>query len=171
MTNVANTVRAMQSEDVPTLAVLLNDIIRAGGTTAYQVTYDPDAFETKFLRNPALIGSFTAEDTNAHPAGFQCLWRLSEPPEGEGHGSWGDIATFARIAPKVPGIGRALFAATLAAARSYGLVAINATIRADNTGGLAYYARMGFKTYATERDVPLADGTPVDRISKRFNLT
>lgn len=44
----------------------------------------------------------------------------------------------------------------------------NATIRADNAGGLAYYARMGFQDYAVARGVPLADGTPVDRISRRY---
>jgi hypothetical protein len=47
---------------------------------------------------------------------------------------------------------------------------INATIRADNTGGLAYYAKMGFETYGITKDVPLLDGTPVDRINKRFQV-
>ncbi|MEL7542689.1 MAG: GNAT family N-acetyltransferase [Pseudomonadota bacterium] len=170
MTDVAIAVRPMQVDDVPVLAEILNTIIRVGGTTAYQSAYSPSAFEIKFLRDPALIASSVADDLNSEPAGFQCLWRMSEPPATQRDGAWGDIATFARIAPKVPGLGRALFTATHAAAANAGLIAINATIRADNSGGLGYYERMGFTTYGTTHDVPLADGTPVDRIAKRFDL-
>ncbi|HEX7850799.1 MAG TPA: GNAT family N-acetyltransferase, partial [Sphingomonas sp.] len=78
--------------------------------------------------------------------------------------------TFARRGSTTRGIGSALFAATRAAAIAAGLKAINATIRADNTGGLTFYAKMGFADYAVARAVPLADGTPVDRISRRYDL-
>ena len=47
---------------------------------------------------------------------------------------------------------------------------IDATIRADNTGGLAFYGRMGFTDYDCVAGVPLKDGTLVDRIRKRFDL-
>jgi GNAT superfamily N-acetyltransferase len=97
--------------------------------------------------------------------GFQIL--LASDKLGSG---WGDIGTFARRGSTTRGIGSALFAATRAAAIAAGLKAINATIRADNIGGLAFYARMGFVDYAVARAVPLADGTPVDRISRRFDL-
>lgn len=63
-----------------------------------------------------------------------------------------------------------LFQATLAAAEELGLEFINATIRADNVGGLAYYTRMGFEPYDRLLQVPLLDGTPVDRIKKRFKV-
>ena len=63
-----------------------------------------------------------------------------------------------------------MFAATRARARELGLAAINATIRADNSGGLAFYSKMGLKDYAVDRAEPLADGTPVDRIHKRYLL-
>lgn len=49
------------------------------------------------------------------------------------------------------GIGRALFAHSLAAAREAGLVEIDAQIGADNDGALAYYEAMGFRSYI-ERD-------------------
>ncbi len=51
-----------------------------------------------------------------------------------------------------------------------GIVAINATIRKDNTGGIAYYIKMGFEIYALARDVTMLDGTKIDRISKRLLL-
>jgi len=66
------------------------------------------------------------------------------------------------------GVGTALFAATVVRAREVGLTAINATIRADNKGGLAFYTKMGFETYGIARGVPLRDGTPIDRVSKRY---
>jgi hypothetical protein len=40
----------------------------------------------------------------------------------------------------------------------------------DNRVGLAFYEKMGFRTYETLRRVPLRDGTPVDRILKRYDV-
>ena len=68
------------------------------------------------------------------------------------------------------GVGSALLDATTARAREIGLTAINATIRGDNTGGLTFYSRMGFIDHEIVPAVPLKDGTPVDRIRKRFAL-
>lgn len=65
---------------------------------------------------------------------------------------------------------RRLVAATRAEVAKLGLTAINATIRADNVGGLAYNARMGFVGHEVRRAVPLRDGTPVDRIGKWYAL-
>ena len=67
-------------------------------------------------------------------------------------------------------VGTALFAATRARANLLRLAAINATIRADNCGGLAYYFKMGFVAYGVDTAVPLSDATPVDRIHKRYML-
>src|SRR4051812_854028 len=155
------TVRA----DARALADLLNEIIAAGGTTAYETPFTPEAFADAHIDGPAVITSMIAEHDDDRPMGFQIL--LASDKLGPG---WGDIGTFARRGSTTRGIGSALFAATKAAAIAAGLKAINATIRADNTGGLAFYARMGFVDYAVARAVPLADGTPVDRISRRYQL-
>jgi L-amino acid N-acyltransferase YncA len=158
-------VRPTARADAPTLADLLNEIIAAGGTTAYETPFTPEAFADAHIDGPAVITSMIAEDDDGRPMGFQIL--LASDKLGPG---WGDIGTFARRGSTTRGIGSALFAATKAAAIATGLKAINATIRADNIGGLAFYARMGFVDYAVSRAVPLADGTPVDRISRRFDL-
>ncbi|WP_420810234.1 GNAT family N-acetyltransferase [Ensifer aridi] len=87
--------------------------------------------------------------------------------------SSGGLGGYRHLRPpheKVPGAGTALFAATKAYARDAGFLAINATIRADNIGGLAYYSKMGFVDYKVDKAVPLKDGRPVDRISKRYLL-
>ena len=158
---VRPTVRA----DAPALADLLNEIIAAGGTTAYETPFTPAAFADAHIDGPAVITSMIAEDEDGRPMGFQILLASDKLELG-----WGDIGTFARRGSAMRGIGSALFAATKAAAIAAGLNVINATIRADNSGGLAFYAKIGFVDYAVARAVPLADGTPVDRISRRYEL-
>jgi ribosomal protein S18 acetylase RimI-like enzyme len=83
---------------------------------------------------------------------------------------WATIGTFARVGATRGGIGAALFDKTRGAAREAGISVIDATIRADNTGGLAFYARQGFVDYGRLVGVPLKTGAPVDRIRKRFDL-
>ena len=158
-------VRPARRADAPALAALLNEIIAAGGTTAYETPFTPDGFADAHIDGPGVITSMVAEDAEGHPMGFQILLRSATlGPD------WGDIGTFARRGATTRGIGSALFAATCAAAAEAGLTTLNATIRADNSGGLTFYTRMGFVDHAVARGVPLADGTPVDRISRRFDL-
>ena len=159
-------VRPTNSADIPALTALLNDIIAIGGTTAYEEALTEQAMAAKLLSGDQTVGSFTALDPHdGASAGFQYLVINPALPA-----NWADIATFARAAPKLPGIGTALFAATSAFAREKGFDAINATIRGDNESGLGYYSKMGFTDYAVAPAIPLKDGTPVDRISKRFDL-
>lgn len=159
-------VRPTQPADIPALTAMINRIIAIGGTTAYETPFSEADLVTKLLDDTRLVCCHTAFDpVQGTPAGYQVLKTHPELPEG-----WGDIATFARPEPKLPGVGTALFAATTGFARSHGLIAINATIRGDNAGGLAYYAKMGFIDYAVAKAVPLSDGTPVDRISKRYDV-
>lgn len=163
--NATNTVRPASWTDVTELTELLNRIIERGGTTAYQQPLSEIEFANKFLEAPDLLSCFVACHHDGTRLGFQHLQSKTELPDG-----WGDIATFALIESPVRGVGTALFSATKAAAQNAGLIAINAKIRADNAPGLGYYTKMGFVDYAVEKAVPLSDGTPVDRISKKFVL-
>lgn len=113
--------------------------------------------------SPATVEHVAERDQSL--VGFQSLSLYGDPPKG-----FADIATFARLNPRTPGVGSALFPATRAAAEEFGLEFINATIRADNFSGLGYYAKMGFETYDRLVQVPLQDGTSVDRIKKRFRV-
>ncbi|MDB5710314.1 MAG: putative acetyltransferase, family [Sphingomonas bacterium] len=162
---VAFTVRPTVRADAAALADLLNEIIAAGGTTAYQIPFTPEGFATAHIDGPAVLTSVVAQDEAGAPLGFQILLRHERLPE-----RWGDIGTFARRGMTTRGIGSALFAATREAAKRLGLVGINATIRADNSGGLAFYGKQGFVDHSVASAVPLNDGTPVDRISKRYPL-
>jgi len=146
---------------------LLNAVIARGGTTALEEPFTAESLASAYLDGPNVICCFTAVDEESGILeGFQTLGRYpSLPPD------IGDIGTFARVGGAQRGIGTSLFAATRAEATRQGLSAINATIRADNSGGLAFYGRMGFQDHGVARDVPLKDGTPVDRISKRYDLS
>lgn len=155
-------VRPYAPGDEAALADILNAIIAAGGTTAYETPFTPETLRTRHLDGPSVLCCHVALAEGV-PVGFQVLNTYPSLPEG-----WGDIASFTRRAPPVPGAGRALFAATRARARALGLVALNATIRADNVPGLGYYAKMGFVDYAVIPAVPLGDGTPVDRICRKL---
>jgi L-amino acid N-acyltransferase YncA len=81
-----------------------------------------------------------------------------------------DIASFVQIGRTGLGIGSALFTATAAAAKALGYKWINATIRADNDGGLTYYQSRGFRTWTVDEGVQLDSGQVVNKISKRYDL-
>jgi len=63
-----------------------------------------------------------------------------------------------------------LFSANAQAAKDLGYVWINATIRADNEGGLTYYQSRGFRDWAFDEDVELPNGLVVNKISKRYDV-
>ena len=159
------TVRPVTRADAPALAELLNAVIRAGGTTALEAEFTPKALDTVYLTGPTVCCCHVAVDADGETAAFQTLCRYPGLPD-----DIGDIATFAALDRKQSGAGSALFTATTARAREMGHSAINATIRADNTGGLAFYTKLGFADHGVTKAVSLADGTPVDRVHKRFNL-
>ena len=166
MTALDLEIRPARSDDAPGLADLLNEIIARGGTTALEEPFTPQALDRAYLTGPEVICCFVAIDAaSGRHEGFQTLGRYRGLPR-----DIGDIGTFARVGGTGRGVGAALFAATKAQARRLGLAAINATIRADNTGGLAFYNRMGFADFSVRAAVPLQDGTPVDRVNRRYDL-
>lgn len=162
----APVIRPVAASDAPELAALLNAIVARGGTTAHEKALSPDELAQTYLVGPEVICCHVAVDSDGAPLGFQTLVQRERVPA-----DWGDIATFARVDGTQRGIGTALFAATRAAAARQGLAGISATIRGDNSGGLKFYSRLGFDDHAVTPGVPLDDGTPVDRITKRFVLT
>ena len=158
-------IRPVLDTDAPTLAALLNEIIARGGTTALEQPFTPAALNEAMLTGPDVYCCFVAEDAAGGLVGFQALTRSDHVPDGVG-----DIGTFARVQHVQKGVGSSLFSATRQAAKEKGLTGIKATIRADNVGGLAFYARLGFVDENIHHAVPLRDGTPIDRIGKHYTL-
>jgi L-amino acid N-acyltransferase YncA len=159
-------VRDARRADAAQLAELLNAIIARGGTTAHEEPFTPERLADAYIDGPDALSCFVAVDrASGRIEGFQALGRYADLPPGVG-----DIGTFARLGGAQRGVGSALFAATRVRAAELGLAAINATIRADNTGGLAFYAKQGFEDVSITPAVALKDGTRVDRVNKRFAL-
>lgn len=160
----ALTIRPATEADAGELAALLNEIVRQGGTTAIEDPLSDAEFALWFLSGPGCVACHVAVMPDASIAGFQALTKNNHLPEG-----WVDVATFTRR-PRIGGVGSALFPVSRDFARRSGFTMINATIRADNAGGRAYYGKLGFVDYSVAVGVALSDGTPVDRVSKRYAL-
>lgn len=157
-------VREARSSDAPGLCAILNAIIHAGGTTALEQELTVDQFDDWFISGAYVRACHVAVAGEVR-LGFQQLSNFYPLPAG-----WVDIGTFTRREHPVPGVGTALFAMTRQRAVALGYQVINATIRADNVPGLAYYAKMGFRDHRVDAAVPLSDGRLVDRINRRFDL-
>lgn len=159
-------VRPATLADAADMADLLNVIIRIGGTTAFQKEVTAKGIES-FIRKLSTTGCIHVARNKTTDAllGYQSLEAYPDLPP-----SLGIIATSSKVGGTKRGVGTALFSATSKAAPILGFTEIDATIRADNTGGLAYYSRMGFLGHSVAKSVPLDDGTLVDRISKRLAL-
>lgn len=161
------TTRPATAKDATAMAALLNEIIAIGGTTAYEEPFTSESMDHHYVSARNLIACTLAEK-DGDLLGFQGLFW---PDEGDPFPvGWAFIATFVRVGRTGGGVGRALFAETVKAARGAGVRTIDATIRADNTSGLTFYGRMGFTDYDRLARVPLKDGTLVDRIRKRFEV-
>ena len=158
-------VRPAALGDALQMTKLLNAVIAAGGTTAHQTPLVVDEMFSRYIRPENNISCHVAI-SNGRLSGFQSLvWADDAMPEG-----WAIIATFVAFDRAKMGIGQKLFSATRFAAKAAEVKTIDATIRADNVGGLKYYSGLGFTDYDVLKQIPLNDGTPVDRIRKRFDL-
>ncbi len=147
------------------MADLLNEIIGIGGTTALTTKVTKDQMAGWMTSYPGRSAWHVAEDENGTILGFQWIEPGPDlPPEAA------EIATFAKVGATGLGIGSALFNATEVSARRLGFHWIRANIRADNTGGLAYYQSRGFEDYGRINDYRLDDGTTVDKVLKRYSL-
>lgn len=158
-------VRPMMPEDVSDACRILNQIIEAGGSTAFEIPFSELLFAESYLDGPDKICCHVVVDDQGQVAGFQWLGTNDALPA-----DCADIATFTRRHPVLRGAGRALFDETAKSAKAFGYAGINATIRADNVLGLSYYDKMGFKDFSVAYGVPLRDGTPINRLSKRYVL-
>jgi L-amino acid N-acyltransferase YncA len=151
--------------DARAMAALLNAIIEKGGTTAMSTPVSGEIL-IDWMANDGDRGAWhLAEDDTGALLGFQWIGpRDGLPPQAC------DIATFVALGQTGLGVGSALFTHTARAARALGYTWINAKIRADNDGGLAYYQSRGFEDWQRVANEPLADGTRVDRVFKRYDL-
>ncbi len=164
-------VRQACKDDGAEMSALINPIIAMGGSTAHQSCFDAARMISHYIA-PELSISCLVAKRGGQVLGFQALEWCDPDWPGEDilPTDWAVIATFVSNTARGQGVGRAIFDETVKVARASDVITIDATIRADNALGLAYYAALGFTDYGRLQDVPLRDGTRVDRIRKRFDL-
>lgn len=136
-------IRDAVAKDVPEMSAFLQELTALGKRTSRN---DPEFVRAYYIDAPVKIRCTLAEEDGA-VLGFQAL-RLAE--DGNEWGvptGWGIIGTHIRPTAARRGVGRALFAVTLTAAREAGLTHLDASIRADNPEALAFYEAMGFRAY------------------------
>lgn len=154
-------VRRAGAMDARAMADLLNEIIEIGGTTAYTEPVTSEYLSGRMTE----VGSVwhIAEDDAGTLMGFQWIDPIDDRTAC-------GIATFARVGQTGLGIGSRLFEVTKAAATKLGYTWIQAAIRADNSGGIAYYQSRGFELYDHRRGIKLANGQIVDQELRRYDL-
>ncbi len=153
--------RPMTAEDVPACVDIINHIIGLGGTTAYEEPYTVDALKAHYLEEADI--SNVVED-NGRIAGFQAVFAQDNPTEYS-------VGSFTDQKAPVKGAGAVLMAKMKEDCRAAGGTSIVAKITSDNTGGLAFYSKMGFLDETIQKNAfTRKDGTTVDRVIKRFVL-
>ena len=161
-------IRPATESDSAGLAEILNRIIARGGTTAHLTPFDAERMSRHYIAPRDHICCYVAVSDQTH-LGFQSLvW--PDPAQGEMPTGWSFIASFVDQPHAGKGVGKALFAQTLIAAKATGVSVMDATIRADNEEGLRFYASLGFVDYQRLPNVPLSNGVLVDRICKKYAL-
>ncbi|MEM6381455.1 MAG: GNAT family N-acetyltransferase [Pseudomonadota bacterium] len=153
--------RPARRSDAHSMCALLNAIIVTGGTTAHREPFTIDQMVSLYVEAPLSIACTVASE-GSNLLGFQSVEWCDPNWTGEDAlpDDWAVIATYVAQCAHGRGIGRLLFRETRQAAQAAGVTTIDATIRRENTGGLAYYSKMGFADYRESADA----------VSKRLDL-
>ncbi|KZL21892.1 Acetyltransferase (GNAT) family protein [Pseudovibrio axinellae] len=104
---------------------------------------------SNYIEHEDNIQCAVVEDADGSLLGLQVLKKACEHNAYDVTPGWGIIGTHVRASAGRRGVGRALFASTLVAAKRAGLQKIDATIGASNPEGLGYYEAVGFRSYKT----------------------
>ena len=148
-------IRPATLSDAPAISVLLQELVVAGKRTSRA----DEAFVQAHYIEGGILCSVAEEGDEI--LGLQSLKRAEAGnPYGTPEG-WGIIGTHVSPRSARKGVGRGLFAASLAAAEAAGLPAIEAYIQRSNAEGQGYYAAMGFTPWREDETA----------IARRYDLT
>jgi ribosomal protein S18 acetylase RimI-like enzyme len=137
-------IRTAQPSDAAAMSAMLGLLVAAGKRKS---PADAGFVLAHYIQSPDGIRCSLAEDADGTLLGFQSLIH-SRP--GNRYGTpvgWGIIGTHVSPLAARRGVGSALFQVTRQAAKEAGLREIEAFIGETNQEALAYYEKMGFRTY------------------------
>lgn len=143
MTATAPQIRPATPADAAGMAAVLRAIIALTGRDRPATA---DYVLEQYIAHPDRVACSVAV-ASGEILGFQSLRLARAGNPWAVTPGYGIIGTHIGPAAHRRGVGRALFAVSLAAARAAGLPAIDASIGEANTLGLAYYEAIGFRAY------------------------
>lgn len=136
-------IRPAKATDAEAMAEVQNAIYRAGLRVC---PVDVTLVRERYLDMAYWLACTVAEQ-EGQIVGFQSLKRAWPGNPYDVAEGWGIIGTHIHPDAGRSGLGRRLFAVSLAAAKAAGLKHIDASIGADNSPALAYYCAIGFTPY------------------------
>jgi ribosomal protein S18 acetylase RimI-like enzyme len=137
-------IRTAEPGDVPAMSEMLKLLVAAGKRKS---PADEAFVLSHYVSRPGGIRCSLAIDDDGGLLGFQSLVLATEDnPYGTPIG-WGIIGTHVSPLAARLGVGSRLFDVSRSAAAEAGLEAIEAFIGENNLEALAYYEKMGFRTY------------------------
>ena len=145
------------------MVTILNSLIAMGDNTAYRSPFTQDRLWDHIATDKDAVSRFVAM-RDGYVMGFQYT-KWADQDTGVAN-----IASFIDPRAQGQGVGSALFAQTVLAAKKAGVMTLDATVRTVNVSGLGYYTAMGFKDNHVYRDVTLSDGTRVDQVQKLYRI-
>ena len=141
-------IRPARAADAEDMTEVQNAIHRAGLRLS---PVDVALIHQRYLDMDYRVACTVAE-REGRVVGFQSLKRAWPGNPYDVAEGWGIIGTHIHPEAGRSGLGRRLFAASLAAAKAAGLKHIDASIGADNSPALAYYCAIGFTPYREGSD-------------------
>jgi L-amino acid N-acyltransferase YncA len=154
-------IRDVEPADAAAVVGILNPIVEARTYTAFS-----DPFSVEDERDyivgfsPRGVWKVAVQTADGRLVGFQVLEPFGPYTKAFDHVA--TLGTYVDLAQRRRGIATALFAATLAAARSKGYTKVFTFVRADNPAALATYRAHGFEIVGTARRHAKIDGRYVD---------
>jgi L-amino acid N-acyltransferase YncA len=149
--------------DAEAIVGILNPIISARIYTVLDARLTVAAERDFIARFPARgVWKIAVRPDDGRALGFQVLEPFAGYTSAFDHVA--TLGTFVDLEQRRRGVARALFAATLEAARQKGYTKIFTFVRADNPAALATYLAQGFDILGTARKHARIDGTCIDEV-------
>ena len=134
-------------EDANAMSDILSEILVSWGSERPR---SPAHIISNYVEHPDKIRCSVALAENGDLLGFQSLKVATAGNPYALPIGWGIIGSYVSAKASRMGVGRALFASSLDAAKLAKLTEIDATIGDENEMALTYYEAMGFRTYKTK---------------------
>lgn len=156
-------IRKVCPDDAAGIIGILNPVIESGAYTVLDSPATVD-FEREFIKNFPQRGLFYAalNKPGGKIIGFQNVEPFAAYTKAFDH--VGIIATYVDISHRRQGVGRRLAEVVFEKAREKGYEKLFTYIRADNTGALAFYSKLGFRIVGTAQKQAKISQRYVDEI-------